>query len=139
MEPRPADPDRPVGVARLGPDDVGEAGRHAVVGVVGEAARQFDEEHRHRPAIPGVTGGLVAEGGQPVLAGVEFDGAPNALDVGSLATLAELRRALDEGFDPSRRPLVVVFIGQDELAGPLGSGCGGERRGVVEGVGHGEP
>ena len=75
LEPRPADPDGPIRIAGLGPDDLGEAGRHPVVGVVGEPARQFDEEHRRRPAVPGMAGGLVAEGGQPVLAGVEFDGA----------------------------------------------------------------
>ena len=139
LEAGPPDPHGPVRIPRLGPDDVGEASGHPVIGVVGKSARQLDEEHGGRPAVPGVTGGFVAEGGQPVLPGVELDGAPDALDDGALASLAELRRTFDERLDPGRRALVVVFFGQDELAGPLGSGCGGERRGVVEGVGHEEP
>jgi hypothetical protein len=48
-----------------------------------------------------------------------------------MPSFPQLRRAVDEGLDPAGRPLVVMLIGQDELAGPLRSGSGGGRLGIV--------
>ena len=63
---RAPSPDRSIGLARLGADDVADrAARARSIAGSGGPSRQLDEQDRRRPAVAGVTGGLVAERRRP--------------------------------------------------------------------------
>ena len=73
-----ADPDRAIGLARLGPDGVADDPRDPVADAGRRLAAELDEQDRRRAAVAGVTRRLVPEGGHPVGTGVELDRSPDA-------------------------------------------------------------
>ena len=64
-------PDRAVGFACLGPDDVADRAREALDGGLGRVPAQAEQQDGCRAAVAGVASGLVTQRRDPVLAGVE--------------------------------------------------------------------
>ena len=136
-----ADADRPVRLAGLAPDGVGQPMRGLVDRDALERAAELDQQDRGRPAVASVARPLVTERGGPIGSSVELDRAPFAGDRRRAAPGRRVR-SVDERLDPLSRPvidlLVVVVLRQHEFPRPARARWLGlrDRRGEVCGIGH---
>lgn len=113
-------PNRPVGLAGLQSDQVGQASGVPIERLAAEATVQLDQEHRRGTPVAGVARRFVEESRSPVRPGIELVGAsgPVAIVDGQLAPPRSGGRAVQKCFDPGGGSVIVMVVRENEARRP---------------------
>ena len=115
-------PNRPVRLAGLRPDQIGQASCDPIERRAAGAAVELDQQHRRRAPIAGVTRRFVDQGCRPVQPRIELVWAsgPVAIVDRRLAPPGSGGRAVQKCLDPRGGSLIMMVVREDEARRPAG-------------------
>lgn len=122
-------PNRPVRLAGLRPDQIGQASCDPIERLAAGAAVELEQQHRRRAPIAGVARRFVDQGCGPVRPRIELVGAsgPVAIVDRRLAPPGSAGRAVQKCLDPRGGSLIVMVVREDEARRPARRPTGGLR------------